>query len=89
MSLLQAEVYEAFQSIDMPDDKAPKAAVALSAALTKVEDETIKGFNKRDADINTIRRDVQSLKIATAVMERILGILIAMNVAVLFIVFAH
>ena len=89
MSLLQAEVYEAFRSTDVPDDKALKAAVALSAALGKVEDETIKGFNKRDADIDTIRRDVQSLKVDTAIMKWMLGFLLAMNVAVLFKLFAH
>ena len=61
MSALQAEVYEAFRVLDVPDDKALKAAVALSAALTKVEDETARGFNKRDADIEAIRKDIASI----------------------------
>ncbi len=61
MSVLQAEVYEAFRMLDVPDDKALKAAVALSAALTKVEDETAKNFSKRDADVEAIRRDIASI----------------------------
>ena len=61
MSVLQAEVYEAFRVLDVPDDKALRAAVALSAALTKVEDETARSFSKRDADIEAIRRDVSSI----------------------------
>ncbi len=61
MSVLQAEVYEASRVLDVPDDKALRAAVALSAALTKVEDETARSFSKRDADIEAIRRDVSSI----------------------------
>ncbi len=61
MSVLQAEVYEASRVLDVPDDKALRAAVALSAAPTKVEDETARSFSKRDADIEAIRRDVSSI----------------------------
>ncbi len=61
MSVLQAEVYEASRVLDVPDDKALRAAVALSVALTKVEDETARSFSKRDADIEAIRRDVSSI----------------------------
>ena len=61
MSVLQAEVYEAFRVLDVPDDKALKAAIALSAALTKVEDETARSFSKRDADVEAIRRDISTI----------------------------
>ena len=72
MSALQAEVYEAFRILDVSDDKALKAAVALSAALTKVEDETAKSFNKRDANVEAIRRDVSTInKEIAAVNTRI------------------
>ncbi len=37
MSMLQAEVYEAFRVLDVPDDKALRAAVALSAAFAKAD----------------------------------------------------
>jgi flagellar hook-associated protein FlgK len=55
MSTLQAEVYEAFRVLDVPDDKALRAAVA------KVEDETASGFNKRDADVEAIRKDIAGI----------------------------
>lgn len=62
MSVLHAEVYEAFRVLDVPDDKALRAAVALSAALASFEDDTVKGFDKRDADIEAIREDISSMK---------------------------
>lgn len=61
MSALQAEVYEAFRTLDVPDEKALRAAVPLTAALAKVEDDTAKGFNKRDADVEAIRRDIAAI----------------------------
>ena len=60
MSALQAEVHEAFRSSDLSDN-ALKAAIALSSTLVKVEDETAKGFNRRDADIEAIRGDVGTI----------------------------
>ena len=89
MSVLQAEVYEAFRSIDVPDDKALKAAVALSGALARVEDETSKGFSKRDADIDSIRKDVQVLKVDGAVLKWMVGFNLASSDAILFKVFSH
>ena len=100
MSVLQAEVYEALRALDVPDDKALKAAVALTAALAKVEDETIKrlasrdveitrDFSKRDADIDTIRKDVQSLKVDSAVMKWMLGIVLTMVTALFLKAFIH
>ena len=100
MSVLQAEVYEAFRSIDVPDDKALKAAVALSAAMSKgedesvrtikrVEDETAKGLSKRDADIDAIRRDVHALKIDSAVQKWITGVTLSMVTAIFFKLFIH
>ena len=47
MSNMQAEVFEAFRSIDVPEDKALKAASALS---------------KRDDDVVDIKRDLAVLK---------------------------
>ena len=100
MSALQAEVYEAFRSIDVPDDKALKAAVALSAAMSKgeeevvrnlkhVEEETIRNFSKRDADIDAIRKDVSALKIDTAVLKWMGGVLLTMVTAIFFKLFIH
>jgi hypothetical protein len=47
MSVVQSEVYMAFRAIDIPEDKALKAATALS---------------KRDDDVIDIKRDLAVLK---------------------------
>ena len=47
MTKMQTEVYEAFRAIDVPEDKALKAATALSA---------------RDADVASLRTDTAILK---------------------------
>jgi hypothetical protein len=47
MTNMQAEVYEAFRSIDVPEDKALKAASALS---------------KRDDEVTAIKTDTTVLK---------------------------
>ena len=47
MSTLQGEVYEAFRSIDVPEDKAIAAAAALS---------------RRDEEVASVRADVLLLK---------------------------
>ena len=62
MSAMQAEVFEAFRSIDVPEDKAIKAATALTSALTKFATDATTSFNKRDADIDVTRTDVTTLK---------------------------
>lgn len=47
MTTMQSEVYEAFRSIDVPKDKAVKAAAALS---------------KRDDDVGTLKSDMSLMK---------------------------
>ena len=47
MSALQAEVFEAFRAIDIPEDKALKAATALS---------------KRDDDVTSIKSELLLIK---------------------------
>ena len=96
MSALQAEVYEAFRILEVSDEKALRAAVALSAALAKVEDDTSRSFNKRDADIDGIRKDVTSLTIGFTKLDGdvnlikwMLGTTFAAVVTVLFRVFTH
>ena len=96
MSALQLEVYGAFRTLDVPDDKALKAAVALSAALVRIEDKSAKGFSKRDADVDSIRKEIVStnLRLATMAgdinrMKWMMGTLIAGVVAVIFRVFTH
>ncbi|MDR3463236.1 MAG: integrase [Beijerinckiaceae bacterium] len=47
MSLMQSEVFEAFRAIDIPEDKALKAATALS---------------KRDDDVSSLKSELLVLK---------------------------
>ena len=47
MSVLQSEVFEAFRAIDIPEDKALKAATALS---------------KRDDDVASIKSELLLMK---------------------------
>ncbi len=47
MANMQSEVYEAFRSIDIPEDKAMKAAGALA---------------RRDDDVGALKADVQLIK---------------------------
>jgi hypothetical protein len=47
MANIQSEVYEAFRSIDIPEDKAMKAAGALA---------------RRDDDVGALKADVQLIK---------------------------
>jgi hypothetical protein len=47
MSIVQSEVYMAFRAIDIPEEKALKAATALS---------------KRDDDVIDLKRDLAVLK---------------------------
>ena len=77
---------------------AVKAAVALSAtmstsedeavrAIKRVEDETTKGFSKRGADIDAIRKDVHGLKVDSAVQKWITGVTLSMITAIVFKLF--
>ncbi|MGA7383663.1 MAG: integrase [Methylocella sp.] len=47
MTVMQTEVFEAFRAIDIPEDKALKAAAALS---------------KRDGDVALLKTDTSILK---------------------------
>lgn len=69
MSAMQAEVYQAFRAIDVPEDKALKAAEALTAAFALRDAETGAAFQDRDrgmdqmrADIGTVRTELRETK---------------------------
>ncbi len=47
MSVMQSEVFEAFRAIDIPEDKAMKAAAALS---------------KRDDDVTSVKGELLLIK---------------------------
>lgn len=61
MSAMQAEVFEAFRAIDVPEDKALRAAAALASAFAQSENDTAKNFVKRDGAIDKLTAEVASL----------------------------
>ena len=86
MSALQAEVYRAFRSLNVDDDRALDATVALSSAMEKgeaeamrnlkrVEDDASNNFSKRDADIEAIRKDVSAIKLDVVAVKGEVAIL--------------
>jgi transketolase C-terminal domain/subunit len=89
MSVLRAEVLEAFRSIGVPEDNAIKAATALSSLPSTVEAATTTSFLRRDAVIDAIRNDVATLKVDTAVLKWMNGVLLTMVTAILFKLFLH
>ena len=62
MTTLQLEVYEAFRSIDIPDEKAAKVAAALSTAFGKGNPEHGTKIETVEKDISVIRTDIGSMK---------------------------
>lgn len=61
MSAMQTEVFEAFRAIDVPEDKALRAAAALASAFARAEDEAAKSLGKRDGAIDRLSGEVASL----------------------------
>ena len=61
MRAMQTEVFEAFRAIDVPEDKALRAAAALASAFAKTEDETARSFTKRDGAIDRLGAEVMAL----------------------------
>lgn len=73
MSAMQAEVFEAFRAIDVPEDEALRAAAALPKALSG---------DVREAAAPVMRTDVEALKADVSVLKADMGVLKA-DVAVL------
>ena len=96
MSAMQTEVFEAFRAIDVPEDKALRAAAALMWALSKVDDETTKAFSKRDADMGSIRSDMTGVKLDVATLKGdvtllkwMVGLAITLDLTILAKLFSH
>ena len=79
---MQTEVFEAFRAIDIPEDKALKAAEALSRG----NDEAIKMQENRLAKIEA---DTASLKIDTAILKWMMGFVLAFQAAIFAKLFLH
>lgn len=61
MTAVQAEVYGAFRTLEVSDDKAMEAAIALTSAFASVQESNDKSFTKRDNSIEIIGKDVIAL----------------------------
>jgi hypothetical protein len=72
MSTMEAEVFEAFRSVGIADDKAILAAQALG---------------KRDPDIGSLKQDVASLKTDMVLLKWMVGVVMAMSLTILFKIF--
>ena len=96
MSAMQAEVFEAFRAIDVPEDKALRAAAALASAFSKTEDDTARSFIKRDGAIDKLTAEVAALNAKlvkldgdVALLKWMVGFTLAMLVTLLFRSFTH
>jgi hypothetical protein len=74
MSALQSEVYEAFRAIDVPEDKAMKAATALG---------------RRDDDVISIKGELVSIKGELTLLKWMMGFVLALATAILLKLFMH
>ncbi len=81
MRVTEAEVYEAFKAIGIPDDKAS----AVAQALGKPKPE----FSTLVADVATLKSDVASLKTSLAVLQWGAGIAIASVLSLVAKAFLH
>jgi hypothetical protein len=79
---MQTEIFEAFRAIGIPEDKALKAAEALS----RRNDETVKIHENRLAKIEA---DMASLKIDIAILKWMMGFVLAFQVAIFAKLFLH
>ena len=61
MSAIQAEVFEAFRAIDVPEDKALRAAAALASAFATSELDAAQSLAKRDGAIDRLAAETTSL----------------------------
>jgi hypothetical protein len=78
---MEAEVYEAFKAIGIPDDKASAAAQALSKPKPEI--------SAFAADLEKVRSDIASLKTGVAVLQCGVGITIASVLSLVAKAFLH
>lgn len=76
MSTMEAEVFDAFRTLGLPDDKASLAAQALNRRSPEVA--------TLSADVATLKVDVASINVKLAVVQAVL-LLVAAGVSSLVI----
>lgn len=74
MSVMQSEVFEAFRDIGASEEKALKAATALS---------------KRDDDVASIKTDIITIKAELGLLKWMVGFCLTFNLAILVKLFVH
>lgn len=95
MATMITEIYTALKDIGVSDEKAQRAAEAMavdSPRLTRLEgnvDKIVADVSVLKADGIVIKAEVAGLKADSAMMKWMLGFVLAMNVAILFRLFAH
>ena len=72
---MQQEVYEAFRDLGVSEEKALKAATALG--------------RREDINLEPIRRDVADLRQRLRVLEWMMGVVLAFQIAILVKLFVH
>jgi outer membrane murein-binding lipoprotein Lpp len=95
MAQMVSEVYDALRSVNVPEDKARKAAEALAVPdMGKVDDARFDRIDSEIADLKAdvaglkidvaaLKTDVASLKTDIALIKLMLGFVVAMNAAIL------
>ncbi len=102
MSTMQSEVFEALRAIDIPEDKAVKAATALSrrdedVAVLRSDTTSLRGdvgVLKGDVgvlkgDVGVLKTDTTALKRDMAVLKWMVGTLYPLVLAILVRLFLH
>jgi hypothetical protein len=88
MSTMQGEVYEALRSINIAEDKAIKAAEAISKRDQDVS-ETRRDTERLTRDVGDLKADVGVLKRDGAVLKWMVGSLYPLVLAILLKLFLH
>ncbi len=85
MTSMQTEVFEAFRCIEIPEDKAIKAA----SALGKRDNDFTAALGKRDEQIVRLTVDIQRLTGDMQLAKWMQGFVLALLVALLFRASSH
>jgi hypothetical protein len=90
MSTMEAEVFDAFRAMGVPDEKASAAAQALSKRDHTLDITTMKGdIATLKADVSSLRADVNSLKADNLLIKWMLGFVGAGVLSLVIKAFGH
>jgi hypothetical protein len=90
MSTMEAEVFDAFSAMGVPDEKASAAAQALSKRDQTLEMTTMKGdIATLKSDVSSLKVDVNSLKADNLLIKWILGFVGPGVLSLVIMAFGH